>query len=383
MGMASRWISGIVALLLLIGTELDATAALAQSSQCAQLNAQLQSLDRNGDFRNSNRADSDIRTLQGTMQDAQSAYNRGGCMAAQQQGFPQTPECRSYAKQYLMSKAQLSRLQQGAANGDDVAQQREQVLQQIARFGCNQTNDNGGQQPHRRNFLEQLFGGGNNDNTDYGDNSNQTGTDQVEDPNAQQQQTGGTIRTVCVRKSDGYYWPVSYSTVPNYIPQDAQTCQAQCPNQSVDLYYYDNPGQEPEQMVNATGEAYTALPTAFAYRKQFDLTNTCKPADPLGKISIDGGRAMISFGGENFPLPIRDPRRPQAVAGAPATLAVAVIDVPLPRPRPNPAAAAAAAPVVPPTAEFVVSAKSRIVKVGDKLVRIVGPDTPYAPSTGG
>ena len=41
------------------------------------------------------------------------------------------------------------------------------------------------------------------------------------------------------------------------------------PGLDVDLYYYDNPGQEPEQMVNLQGEPYKSLPTAFAYRTDY------------------------------------------------------------------------------------------------------------------
>ena len=144
-------------------------------------------------------------------------------------------------------------------------------------------------------------------------------------------------------------------------------------------------------MVNANGEAYTALPNAFAYRKQFDLNNACKPQETTGQISVqneaDGkGRAVISYDGETFPLPIRDPRATAiastAATSTPSAAVVATIDVPLPRPRPNPAAVkAAAGTATPPAAEPVVSAQSRLVKVGDKLVRVVGPDTPYAPST--
>ena len=55
-------------------------------------------------------------------------------------------------------------------------------------------------------------------------------------------QTGNTIRTVCVRMTDGY-WPISYATTRDYVAQDTQACQARMPrDQQVDLYFYDNPG---------------------------------------------------------------------------------------------------------------------------------------------
>ena len=379
----------------------DVSAALAQSANCSRLYATLQALNRDGDFSAADQNNDNLRALQADERDAESAYIRTGCQSDQQQGYPQTAQCRALGRQILQQRAQIQRMSQSAANGNAVSQQREQVLQQIARFGCNQQGsqprffgDNAPDQsqqaqqppPRHRNFLEELFGGSrdqdNTDDTGYGDNGQYNGQDQVEDPAATQQQPSQyTIRTVCVRLSDGYYWPISYSTTHDYIAQDAQTCLAECPDQQVDLYYYSNPGQEPEQMIDQTGKAYTSLPTAFAYRQNFDLTNTCKPQVTGGQISmtdLGGGqsRAMVSYGGETFPLPIRDPRATEA---ATTVAAAEVIDIPLPRPRPD--AKTAQAPSTPPAADPVISVKSRIVKVGDKIVRVVGPDTPYAPAT--
>ncbi len=55
--------------------------------------------------------------------------------------------------------------------------------------------------------------------------------------------------------------------------------------------YYDNPGQEPEQMVNLQGEPYTALPTAFAYRTAYDRANSCKTAGELPARSASSAHA--------------------------------------------------------------------------------------------
>ncbi|HTM78800.1 MAG TPA: hypothetical protein VL133_14370, partial [Devosia sp.] len=58
---------------------------------------------------------------------------------------------------------------------------------------------------------------------------------------------------------------------------------------------------------------------------------------------------------------------------APATT-VAMLDIPLPRPRPpGPGEAPATKPVVQNA-----DTKLRLVQFGDKVVRVVGPDTPYA-----
>jgi len=376
-----RIVAALMAAALFIG--LDISAALAQSASCSRLYFTLQSLSRNSDFRSSDQTDNALRALQANERDAESAYIRSGCQEAQQRSAQLPLQCRTLARQILQQRDQVQRMSQSLANGNAVSQQREQVLQQIARFGCNQQGARPsyyGNTDRPRNFLDDLFGGGPDQGGYYGDNGGNYPGQEVEDPYADQQTGNGTIRTVCVRLSDGYYWPVSYSTVSDYIPQDAQTCEAQCPGHQVDLYFYNNPGQEPEQMINQEGQAYTALRTAFAYRKQFNAADSCKPQATTAEISVsysDGGeeRAAVTYGEDTIPLPIRDPRIAQPVTtGVPATYAAT--DAPLPKRRPSPTQTAGA-----PTDEPVVSVPNRLVKVGDKLVRVVGPDTPYAPPT--
>ena len=148
----------------------------------------------------------------------------------------------------------------------------------------------------------------------------------------------------------------------------------------VDLYYYDNPGQGPEQMINLQGQRYVDLPTAFAYRSVYDTANSCKQKvnyGAVGLVALEDGtnRAMITYGEATFPLPMRDPRRQNQVTVVQAA-AVTYVDVPLPRPRP----AAPGEEPKPVAVKQAANEPSRIVMYGDKRVRIVGPDTPYAPT---
>jgi hypothetical protein len=88
-----------------------------------------------------------------------------------------------------------------------------------------------------------------------------------------------TYRTLCVRLCDGYYFPVSFSTLPNHFERDAQVCQSQCAAPA-ELYYHQNPGEAVEQMVSFGGQQpYTALRTAFRYRKEFVNGCSCKQAE--------------------------------------------------------------------------------------------------------
>jgi Protein of unknown function (DUF2865) len=77
---------------------------------------------------------------------------------------------------------------------------------------------------------------------------------------------GGTVRTLCVRTCDGFYFPVSFSTTRDRFSKDAATCQSMCPGAEAKLYYHSVPDEEPEQMVDLTGARYMSTPTAFQYR---------------------------------------------------------------------------------------------------------------------
>ncbi len=88
-----------------------------------------------------------------------------------------------------------------------------------------------------------------------------------------------TYRTVCVRLCDGYYFPVSFSTLPNHFQRDEEVCQSKCAAPA-QLFYHQNPGAGMEQAVDArTNQPYTSLKTAFRYRKQYINGCSCKMAE--------------------------------------------------------------------------------------------------------
>ncbi len=85
-----------------------------------------------------------------------------------------------------------------------------------------------------------------------------------------------TYRTVCVRLCDGYYFPISFSTLPNHFERDAEACSSKCAAPA-ELCYYQNPGGSPDQMTAArTNELYTQLKSAFRYRKEYVQGCSCK-----------------------------------------------------------------------------------------------------------
>jgi hypothetical protein len=87
----------------------------------------------------------------------------------------------------------------------------------------------------------------------------------------------GTYRTLCVRTCDGYYFPISFSTVPSKFADDEQLCQRLCPASEAMLYSHRNPGEDITRAVSSsTGRYYTELPNAFAYRKAFNNACSCR-----------------------------------------------------------------------------------------------------------
>lgn len=105
-----------------------------------------------------------------------------------------------------------------------------------------------------------------------------------------------TYRTLCVRLCDGYYFPISFSTLPNSFERDDEVCKSRCAA-PVELYYHQNPGGAVEQMVShKTRQPYTTLKTAFRYRKEFVQGCSCKQAEYVPSVGTPDRRADAQGG---------------------------------------------------------------------------------------
>ena len=99
-----------------------------------------------------------------------------------------------------------------------------------------------------------------------------------------------TYRTVCVRLCDGYYFPISFSTLENHFGRDVEACQSKCAA-PVELYFHQNPGGSMDQAMSV-GERrpYTSLKTAFRYRKEYVQGCSCKQAEYTPSPADQGDR---------------------------------------------------------------------------------------------
>jgi Protein of unknown function (DUF2865) len=191
--------------------------------------------------------------------------HKGGCAG---QGFfalfsAFSPQCGPITSQIQQMRGNLDRMisdLEQLKNGNTGQEgQRRALIGQLAQNNCGAqytaaANAWGGPQ----GFFDALFGGGTIVNPG-GDGA-----------------PSGTYHTVCVRSCDGYYFPISYSTVPSRFADDARACQRQCPAAEAELYSFRNPGEDMQQAVSVSGQAYTALPNAFRYRKEIIAGCSCR-----------------------------------------------------------------------------------------------------------
>jgi Protein of unknown function (DUF2865) len=158
----------------------------------------------------------------------------------------------------------LERLRGNGFGGPDRDNQRRSVLLALAQNNCGPQYANAlrGQ----GSFLDNLFGNNNPGNVNPGI------------PSADLGPQSGTYRTVCVRSCDGFYFPISFATVPARFPDDERTCKNLCPAVEATLFAYRNPGEDMSQAVSINGQPYSSSPNAFHYRQEFNPSCSCKAA---------------------------------------------------------------------------------------------------------
>jgi hypothetical protein len=252
----------------------------AANPMCPRLEAQLATIDRGGGSGDPAK-DEQIRRYQDSAARQQAELDRvtlqAKRMGCESSGFfslfsGQNAQCGPVNNQIQQMRANLDqitsnleRLRTGLGGGER-ENQRRSVLMALAQNNCGQQYANALQQQQQQggpgNFLNNLFGGNNN----YSPVPPDAGA------------PSGTYRTVCVRACDGGYFPISFATVPQRFADDEKTCKALCPATEANLYAYRNPGEDMNQAVSVSGQAYTSSPNAFRFRQEFNPTCSCKAA---------------------------------------------------------------------------------------------------------
>lgn len=188
-------------------------------------------------------------------------------------GQSRPPQCETLTNQIGRMRANLERMisELGNLRGGNTDMnrdlQRRQLVNQLAQNNCGPQYRQAQPQPQRpRGLLEALFGSGMREEST------------VDSGPMEMPTMGSTYRTLCVRTCDGYFFPISFATVPNRFGEDEQTCQRLCPASETMLFAHRNPGEEVEQAVSTNGTPYTQLPNAFKYRQSFNAQCSCRGA---------------------------------------------------------------------------------------------------------
>jgi hypothetical protein len=179
-----------------------------------------------------------------------------------------TAQCRDLARQVDATKRQLAELEAQRQDiiGSGGRTYQDDIINELARNNCGAT--------YQQQARQRENSGGPNfwqDDSEGGPGGGGLGT---------YGNLGyATYRTLCVRLCDGYYFPISFSTLPNHFQRDQEACQSKCAA-PVELYYYQNPGGAVDQMVAVNSQqAYAKLATAFRYRKEYVKGCSCKLAE--------------------------------------------------------------------------------------------------------
>ncbi len=258
-----------------------------------------------------------------------------------------SPQCGPITSQIQGMRGNLDRMMsdlEQLKNGNTGQEgQRRALIGQLAQNNCGAqytaaANSWGGPQ----GFFDALFGGGTIVNPG-GDGA-----------------PSGTYHTVCVRSCDGFYFPISYSTVPSRFTDDARACQRLCPAAEAELYSFHNPGEDMQQAVSISGQAYTALPNAFRYRKEIVAGCSCRRPGQSWADALKNADDSSTL--ESGDIVVTDQNAKALSQPKPAG-----------RPAPSgPQAGTASSPALPAKASAASNASSAAVN-GKPTVRVVGP----------
>ena len=217
------------------------------------------------------RIESDMHQTERAFQVAQSQLERYDCwdQFLFSRTLRRTSRCINLNGQMENARRRLAELdaQRRQIMGTRDRSYQDDIIGELARNGCGQQYvQEARRRDAARNPLAFLFG-----------------SEESDAPRGPANQFGNlpfaTYRTLCVRLCDGYYFPVSFSTLPNHFQRDADQCQSQCAAPA-ELFYHQNPGGAVEQMVSvATQEPYTSLKAAWRYRKEYVQGCSCKAAE--------------------------------------------------------------------------------------------------------
>lgn len=333
----------------------------ASGAVCTRLQGQLSSLDRTASDPARaaliKHAEDAVAKQQADLDRTVAQSRRLGCQGIG--GFfalftGQSPQCAPLNSQIQQMRGNLDRmmsdLERLKIGSTDQEGQRRALIGQLAQNNCGPQYQAAAAQAGPGSFFDALFGG------------------TIVNPGGDGAPSG-TYRTVCVRTCDGFYFPISYSTVPSRFADDQRACQRLCPASEAQLYTYHNPGEDMSQAVSVDGRHYTELPNAFLYRREVIAGCSCRRAGQSWADALKNADDATTI--ERGDIVVTDEKAkalsqaPQQPPGKPPKANTTAPDTNANAPDANAAPAAPAA--APPPANATETDSSK------RAVRTVGP----------
>lgn len=259
-----------------------ASEALAQSATCSNLRSQLAAVGPKRNRRTSNKFGRAIQTQRQQLSKVRGALSSLGCRSRRKL-FARSihPRCSPLRKQRRHMERNLASLKtksrKGGASSSRVGQSdklRRKLKRYLRLEGCNSGRAKKTGLSHRQRKLAKQK-----------KRRAQERRIQVKKyKSAKQSETaieqfslkGGTFKTMCVRTCDGYFFPVSFSTVQEEFGRDSQACNQLCPGVDIQLFYQDISDGNPENMISArAGKPYSKMRNAFSFKKSYNPSCRC------------------------------------------------------------------------------------------------------------
>ncbi len=216
------------------------------------------------------RIDEDMRRLERDFQRARHEAERANCyedMFIFGRSLRRTPKCIALDREIEDARRQLTGLRERRdriTNSRARRARQDDLVAELARNGCGDTYRRQHEANRRSNSFFSLWEDG--DSRDRDSLAYQRPDDMP----------FSTYRTMCVRLCDGFYFPVSFSTLQSKFREDEAKCQQQC-SAPAQLFVYRNNVEEVEQMVSLDGRLYKDMPFAFRHRREYIKGCSCKP----------------------------------------------------------------------------------------------------------
>ena len=284
-----HWTGLAAGLIAIASAAMFPAEASAQSALCDNLKAQIDRAPQTAGVRMSAQAAkyaAAAKAQEGQISKARAQMRALGCGSGSVQtvGGRNGPACAKLSAAMKAMTSNLGKLksQASAFSSARGASQRDILIAKYRRAGCA---DGGGT---NYNYLTRK-----NDSKDgisavYGNTERKRPTITNKVPGLGYR--GETFRTLCVRKCDGYYFPISFSTTVENMYRDEQACSSLCPGTEVQLFVHKVPEEESEDMVTLDGAPYRDMSYAFAYRRDGPSS------DPACQCRGIQGTAMLGMG---------------------------------------------------------------------------------------